>query len=610
VIWLTVPLLVYRAFQLHASAGFETTRGSSSAAPGVKIVRDSRSGSLDVELHRGFFSASPVVMSFTMLAAYAAGALLWAVPLVVLSGGPAGYLRALSNQGAEDFTGVRMLLTSPTLRELVNAAYYTFVAPWGPWPIAAIVLALAAAGVVMLMRSDRRGVLLLAVAFGPYFAFHIAFQETLTGRYALPLVVPIAYSAAAGARLLPRNTGLVILAAITVIGAHVGGTSVAAYSRDKAPAFRLLDDMRAASAELKAPPVLALDRREEFDMRRPIRWIGEAMPAVDRKLPAPPQHEWLELVRYWNSGGRAPVWLVVDPMRHAVDLIGRGTGAADPTRYRWRVPYPMLLSGVRPNEMDWYQIARPEWYAGEGWALTPEAAGVSAVDRRGLSSGPIEAWIARETLSGSLVVGGRNFDPALQPRLEVLVNDQVLDQSAVAPGFFLRFLNLESLPEGSADFAKVTIRTTPLSPVAIEQFDASSTRALFGYGAGWQEPEFNPQNGLRWRWLSERGELRVRAPAAASTLTLHLEGESPRKYFSRGSRLVVRAGQHAVFDQVLSSDFSLDAVVPAASETGRDTTITLETDQVFIPAEHNWRPSGDRRHLGLRIFKCEVRAAS
>src|SRR5206468_8707326 len=203
--------------------------------------------------------------------------------------------------------------------------------------------------------------------------------------------------------------------------AHVGGTSVAAYSRDKAPAFRLLDDMRSASTTSTAPPVLALDRREEFDLRRPIRWLGASMPAIDRKLPAPPQHEWLELVKYWNSGGRAPVWLVVDPMRNAVDLIGRATGAADPVRYRWPVPYPVLLSGARPNEMDWYQIARPEWYVGEGWALTPEAAGVSDVDRRGLPAGTIDGWIAPETLAGTLVVGGRNFDAA-QPKIEIYVD--------------------------------------------------------------------------------------------------------------------------------------------------------------------------------------------
>ncbi|PYQ95867.1 MAG: hypothetical protein DMF97_16270, partial [Acidobacteria bacterium] len=374
--------------------------------------------------------------------------------------------------------------------------------------------------------------------------------------------------------------------------------------------FRLLDDMRRASTALETRPVLALDRRDEFDLRRPIRWVGDAMPPIDRKLPAPPQHEWLELVKYWNNGGRAPVWLVVDPMRHAVDLIGRGTGGEEATGYRWHMPYPAMLGGVRPNEMDWYQIARPDWYAGEGWELTPEAAGVSQVDGRGLSRGAIDAWIARETLSGTLVVGGRNFDPAAQPRLEVLVNDRLQDSSVVAPGYFLRFIPLDQRSDAQADFAKVTIRTTPPSRVGIEQFDASSDRAVFGYGQGWLEPEFNPQNGLRWRWLSERGELRVRAPARASTLTLHLEGESPRKYFSRGSRLVVRSGQRALIDRVLSSDFAVDAVIPMTAESGRDVTITLETDQVFVPAEHGWRRSGDRRHLGLRIFKCTVRATS
>jgi len=580
VVWLTVPLLAFRLF------------------------RDSPSASQASSMVRAGAALEPPLL------AYGGGVLVWAVPLVVLSGGPAAYLRALTSQGTEDFTGVQMLLTSPGVRELLNASYYTLIAPWGAWWIAAPVLVLSCLGIVVLLRSSHRTALLLAVAFGPYAVFHMVFQETVTTRYALPLAIPIAYCAAAGARALPRRFGLLAVGVIAAVSAHIAGTSVAAYSRARAPAFRLLDDMRTAGAALNTPPVLALDRREEFDLRRPIRWVGDRMPPIERKLPAPPQHEWLELVKYWNGGGRTPVWLVVDPMRHAVDLIGRGAAGAEPARYRWTLPYPVLLSGVRPNQMDWYRIGRPEWYVGEGWALTPEIAGVSAVDRRGLSTGAIEAWIARETLSGTLAVGGRNFDPAAKPRLEVSVNGRLLDQAVVEPGFFLRFVPLPPALEGSADFASITIRTVPPSAVGIEQFDASSTRPVFGYGSGWYEPEFNPQNGLRWRWLSERGELRVRAPASASALTLHLEGEAPRKYFSRGSRLTVRAGDHAVLDRVLLSDFSLDMTVPAAQGRDAETTITLETDQVFVPAAQRLRPSGDRRHLGLRMFKCQVRVGS
>ena len=99
----------------------------------------------------------------------------------------------------------------------------------------------------------------------------------------------------------------------------------------------------------------------------------------------------------------------------------------------------------------------------------------------------------------------------------------------------------------------------------------------------------------------------MHAPAGTSRVTLHLEGESPRKYFSRGSRLTMHAGQQVLFDQILASDFAVDAVVLLPPESHGDATITLETDQVFIPAEHSWRPSGDRRHLGLRIFRCQLR---
>jgi hypothetical protein len=121
-----------------------------------------------------------------------------------------------------------------------------------------------------------------------------------------------------------------------------------------------------------------------------------------------------------------------------------------------------------------------------------------------------------------------------------------------------------------------------------------------GFGNGWHEQEYNAQTGLRWRWLSERGELRLRSPVP--NVRLRLAGESPRKYFSRGSHLVVRSAGTVVFDGTLSSDFSLDIAIPNVTEV-----ITLETDQTFVPGDRSGR-TGDRRHLGLRIFKCEIRS--
>ncbi len=146
------------------------------------------------------------------------------------------------------------------------------------------------------------------------------------------------------------------------------------------------------------------------------------------------------------------------------------------------------------------------------------------------------------------------------------------------------------------------MRASPETRVAIEQFDVAGSRPIFAYGAGWQEQEFNPRTGARWRWLSERGELRFAMPTPR--LTLRLEGENPTTYFSRGSRLTARAGDRVIFDDVLTSDFALDLPVPDGIEV-----VTLETDQVFQPADRT-RGSEDRRHLGLRIFKCEVRPVS
>jgi hypothetical protein len=308
------------------------------------------------------------------------------------------------------------------------------------------------------------------------------------------------------------------------------------------------------------------------------------------------------------------VWFVVDPMRTSIDLVQHGP----PVRYRWPLPYPVLLSGVRPNEMDWYRVDRAEWYVGEGWALTPESAGVAAADGRGPSVAPIDGWVRRDLLDGVAMIGGRSLDPSERPRLIVGVDGRAVSDDALEPGPFLRFIRLSNHPADANNprlYAGVTVQATAGSRVAIEQFDASVTRPMLGFGDGWHEYEFNPRTGLRWRWLSERGELKlggigwrppfegVPRPASSRRVTLHIEGESPRTYFSRGSRLTIRSGDRVVLDEVLSSDFSRDVPITDAAET-----IVLETDQVFLPADRAWRGSTDRRHLGLRIFKCELRA--
>ena len=536
-----------------------------------------------------------------VLGVFVIGILVWLVPLVALTGGPRAYWDALSFQGSADLGDIQMLWTRHGARDVADALYYAFVAPWATRPLAIAVLVLGAIGLVVMAVRAFESLFTLAVAFGPYFVFDLLFQETFTSRYALPLVIPTAFLAAAGASVLPWRSGLIVTALIAIVSAHTGGTSVAAFAREKAPAFRLLDDMRTAAQPGRGSPVMAMDRRQSLDFRRPLIWVSGSLPAIAQVLPAPPQHEWLEAVKYWAGGGRAPVWFVVDPKRTMIDLVQHG----DPARYRWSLPSAVLIGGARPDEMDFYRVDTPDWFVGEGWALTPEAAGIAAVDRRGPSVAPIEAWVSRRVAGGAVMIGGRNLSP--QPAPISIQADGALQTRLLPfvapPGPFVQMFPLTKLdlPE-NPDYVHLRVEAPPGTNVAIEQFDAAGTRPIFAYGSGWQEQEFNPRTGQRWRWLSERGELRFASPAPR--VTLRLEGENPTRYFSRGSRLKARAGDRVIFDDVLTSDFSLDLPVPDGTQV-----VSLETDQVFQPADRS-RSSQDRRHLGLRIFKCVVRPVS
>ena len=237
-------------------------------------------------------------------------------------------------------------------------------------------------------------------------------------------------------------------------------------------------------------------------MRRPIGWMGARMPPVATALPAPPKHEWLELVKYWNGGGRAPVWFIADPLRSDLALM-RYQGR--PTLYRWPLELQKLIGGVRPNIMDWHKMPPPDWYLGEGWALTPETAGIAKEDGRGPGVAPIAGM---DPEVGPVVDAdgrGRNLGLSGQPAVvRVSVDGTAVDEVAVSPGFLPAHV-ASCLPvAGAGDYVPVSVSSD--SPdVAVEQFDAQPAgRVVFGFGDGWNEQEYNPATGALWRWTSER----------------------------------------------------------------------------------------------------------
>jgi hypothetical protein len=560
------------------------------------------------------------------------GVLCWAVPLVIASGGPAAYWRAIASQAGEDLEGVDMLFTStrPVWRLATNLVQ-TFVLPWGPLPLAVVVLTLAALGIVVLLRRDRRGLVLLAGAVAPYAIFHLVWQENVTTRYALPIVPPIALLAAIGVGAfgfspIGRWIGRAGAGVIAAIALAAGLPALQAYTREPAPVFRLVADMHDAGPAQDV--VVAMHRRGHADTRRVRGWLGPAgFPW--RLLEAPAGHEWLELVRYWRDGGAGRTWLLADLRRTDLALIDPASRHAN-GHYDWSTPFAAgVVGGTRPGALDWVVIdGPPAWFLGQGWALSPEIAGVSNADGKGPSRGGAAGWMRRSAAPRRLVVGGRNLGGPGAPvvRFTLRVADRVVDTWDVAPtpGFFVRSITIAGSavvadgPEPRSGLESFVVTAAPADgtavavPTALEQFGLQPLDAVqFAFAEGWHEDELQPRTGLRWRWSS--GESWIEVWPVDRAVRIRLAAESPLKTFDEAPIVTLTAGARELARATPGDAFAIDAIVPADVLRAANGRIVLRSSRTFVPADHVAASDprhGDRRALGLRVFEADVTDAS
>jgi hypothetical protein len=568
-------------------------------------------------------AAAALVGSFVT---FGIGVLAWLVPLVAVTGGPSAYVRALTSQAGEDFEGVDMLLTStqPVRRFALNL-FQTFVLPWASLPLAVVVLALAVLGLVAMLRTSRRDLVLVAGLGAPYAAFHLVFQENVTTRYALPLVPMVCLLAVRGAAAFWGPLALPSAAALVVWSLVVAGPALAAYANAPPPVFRVFESMGREGASERPVPVVAMHRRVATETRRAREWQGHA--AFPWPVLASPRgYEWLELVKYWRDGGTSPVWFLAEARRTDLALV-------DPAsrRLRTRAEWPFrraeaLVGGARPSEMDWWSIdSPPQWFLGEGWAVTPETSGIAERDGKGPALGGATAWIRPRPGPARILIGGRNLGGSGAVRFTLSLNGRSLDtwDAAPNPGFFLRSLDL---PEGSlgapapgdSRYAEVVVRAAPAdasaAPVraAVEQFNLQPPdTVMFGYDTGFHEDEYDPRTGLRWRWASDRADLRVWP--ATGPVRVRISVESPLKTFGEAPIVTLRAGGRELVRLTPRDAFAIDVAVSAADLAAADGRLTLTTTLVFVPADHvsaSDARRNDRRRLGLRIFDVSVVAGS
>ena len=260
--------------------------------------------------------------------AYAAGVAVWVVPLVVRLGRAARLLARVASQGAEDLTGVTMLWTKPTPRQLLaRVRVRASSRPWGCWPLAAAVLVL---------RRRRRGLAARGRAARALVDARRGVRSVPGLRSAVSGDDHDPLRAAAGGAGRATSPCAALLAAISRWRCwaaarprwrRAGGrtirrsTAYAQRRRAGVPDAGRHARPQPSTAPVR-PPVLAMHRRQDFDMRRPLQWVGaRCRRRSPSASPRRRKHEWLELVKYWNGGGRAPVWFVADPLRSDLALV-------------------------------------------------------------------------------------------------------------------------------------------------------------------------------------------------------------------------------------------------------------------------------------------------
>ena len=617
---LVAQALLVTAFRRDHAFGFGPANPSSDparpAASGRLIVVAALVAGLAVGMHVQTLWLTLPLLTFVLIertgrdaagamlgsaVAFTVAVLVWAVPTVMASGGAAQYLRIVRAQAMEDFSGVGMMATGMSMGTLKLALWNSFVGPWGAPALAGVILALGAIGLGVMLARSPGACALMAIAAIPYAGFHLVVHETMALRHAIPLLPVVVYLAVRGIDVLSRRALAPVATVVVIACLTIVVPAVRASANEASPTFRLLNDLRARLARHPEPqPVLSMHYPFAVALR------GESLGI--RVLAPSPRREWLRLVNYWRTGGRAPVWFLVEPNRTDLAAIDRESRTLVRS-YRWPSESLPFLRGTHPGPIDWNEIQRPRWFVPEGWALTPELGGTATQLDVGPEDGPIMAYLRRDGDALTLMVGGRHLDSTAEfpATVTVALDGVTLDAWSVAPGrSFLRVLAVDGDALSGDGYGRLSLRADASDGtggpvrIAIEQFDAQPLESVvYGYDTGWHEQEYNPSNGRLWRWTSEAATLLVKG--ADQDVTMRLTGESPLVYFSDPPRVRVRAGSQDLAEFMPRADFNETLAVPADALRDAGGIITIETSETFVPDERSG--NGDRRRLGLRIYE-------
>jgi hypothetical protein len=101
--------------------------------------------------------------------------------------------------------------------------------------------------------------------------------------------------------------------------------------------------------------------------------------------------------------------------------------------------------------------------------------------------------------------------------------------------------------------------------------------------------------------MSEHAVVWVRPIGRA--VTLHVVGESPRRYFDVAPHVRVSVAGREILAFDPSTDFDQAVRLPGDLLASSDGRVTIDSSKFFVPASAG---AADRRHLALRIYGLRV----
>jgi hypothetical protein len=507
---------------------------------------------------------------------FAAAVALWLVPLLVLSGGPARYVSSL---GAliRNSLPVEPLVNGFTMERAAVAAADVLVTPWRG-DFGEVVLVLAGVGIVILVRSDRRLLGVLALLFLPYTLYHYLLQATVSIRYAIPIIPLVACLASVPILRAARRVPLLVPVAAVAAAATAAVLTVpalAAYHSTPSPPFQALAALDRLDA---APEEIAVTGHHMFERYLPLISKHEVL------LPTDGARQTLST--YWAQGGRKPLVFFQEAMRSTLLFFGLD----QPERLgRWRWPEPVrpFMRGERPGWVDLVRLDAPHWFADSGFLVSAEA-------------GPLEEVIQethrlrlRTSQGGALVVSGF-LTEANSADISLNLRDRPTSTWSVGERFTLHTL-LDARP-GQSAYLPVSLETTA-SAVFTDVWFEPDDRAFIRPSDGFYVAERDEASEL-YRWIAPEAVATVYLPASQGRVLI--EGWIPDNFYRLP--LVVSLewnGTLVASVDVTTPRFRIEQDLPGSVEEPWG-ELRIRSSQSFVPDE--LQGNGDPRTLAARIY--------